>query len=152
MFYNNAHMYDLRPPPPGRESITIGYVRKLRVEYLGNIDMVFSRVYGTSGSRSSMFCMSRVLVLTYTAVQRTHLIISDASRTHIMGTCLTFPRSSSGSSARATRLTARSIGGRPRQNSMFANNLRRQLHHPIPPPPRTIPSLSSHCMSSFSGV
>ena len=29
------------------------------------------------------------------AVQRTHLIVSDASGTHIIGTILTFPRSSS---------------------------------------------------------
>ena len=38
------------------------------------------------------------------AVQRTHLIVSDASGTHIIGANLTFPRCGSGSYSRATRL------------------------------------------------
>ena len=58
------------------------------------------------------------------AVQRIHLIVSDASGTHIIGENLTFHRSSSGSYLRATRLPAGTVGAR-----------RRQLRHPVPPPP-----------------
>lgn len=74
------------------------------------------------------------------AVQKMHLITSDALGTNIVGTGLTFPRESSGSSARATRLIARSIGGTPGQNRKLANNLLRQLRHPDPPPPQAVPS------------
>ena len=44
------------------------------------------------------------------AVQATYLIVSDASGTHIIGPNLTFPRSSSGSHLRATRLPAGTVG------------------------------------------
>ena len=73
------------------------------------------------------------------AVQRTHLIVSDASGTHIIGANLTFPRSSSGSYLRATRLSAGTVGARRRQGDMRVTNLLRQLGHPIPPPPQEIP-------------
>ena len=68
------------------------------------------------------------------AVQRTHLIVSDASGTHIIGANLTFPRSSSGSYLRATRLPAGTVGARRRQGEMHATNLLRHLRHPVPPP------------------
>ena len=74
-------------------------------------------------------------------VQRTHLIVSNASGTHIIGANLTFLRISSGSCLRATRLPASTVGARRRQGDMPATNLLRQLRHPIPsaagnPPPR----------------
>ncbi|CAM9536611.1 unnamed protein product, partial [Ascophyllum nodosum] len=69
------------------------------------------------------------------AVQRTHLIVSDASDTHIIGENLTFPRSSSGSYLRVTRLPAGTVGARRRQGGIHATNLLRQLRHPVPPPP-----------------
>ena len=68
------------------------------------------------------------------AVQRTHLIVSDASGTHIIGANLTFPRSSCGSYLRATRIPAGTVGARRRQGEMHATNLIRQLRHPVPPP------------------
>ena len=34
-------MYDVRPAPSGRESITIGDGRRLRIEYVGNINITF---------------------------------------------------------------------------------------------------------------
>lgn len=36
MTHNKDNVYDLRPSPAGRETITIGDRRKLRVEYMGN--------------------------------------------------------------------------------------------------------------------
>ena len=73
------------------------------------------------------------------AVQRTHLIVSDASGTNIVGANLTFPRSSSGSYLRATRLPAGTVEARRRQGDMRATNLLRQLGHPIPPPSQEPP-------------
>lgn len=34
-------MYDIRPPPPDREAITIGDRRRLKVEYIGSMDTEF---------------------------------------------------------------------------------------------------------------
>ena len=69
------------------------------------------------------------------SVQRTYLIVSYPSGTHIIGDNLTSPRSSSGSYLRATRLPAGTVGPRRRQGEMRATTLLRQLRHPVPPPP-----------------
>ena len=69
------------------------------------------------------------------SVQRTYLIVSDASGTHIIGENLTSPRSSSGSYLRATWLPAGTVGARRRQGEMYATTLLRQLRHSVPPPP-----------------
>lgn len=37
----SCHMYHISLPLPGREEITIGDKRRLRVEYVGNTDAVF---------------------------------------------------------------------------------------------------------------
>ena len=34
-------MYNASPPPPGRETITIGNRRRIKVEYFGNMDVIF---------------------------------------------------------------------------------------------------------------
>ena len=34
-------MYNARPPPPGRETITIGDRRRIKVEDIGNMDVIF---------------------------------------------------------------------------------------------------------------
>ena len=83
------------------------------------------------------------------AVQRTHLIVSDASGTHIIGENLTFPRSSSGSYLRATRLPAGTVEARRRQGDMRATNLLRQLTHPIPRPPQEIPPRRNMCATGL---
>ena len=73
------------------------------------------------------------------AVQRTRLVVSDASGTHIIRANLKFPRSSSGSYLRATRLPAGTVGARRRQGDIRATNLLRQLRHPVPPRPQEVP-------------
>ena len=92
-------MYNARPPPPGRETIMIGDRRRIKVEYIGNMDALF---HGKSDQRITLIDVAYVLDLGFDlyslhAVQRTRLIVSDASGTHIIGANMTFPRSSSGS-------------------------------------------------------
>ena len=99
-------MYNTRPPPPGRETITIGGRRRVKVEYIGNMDVIF---HGKSDQRITLIGVAYVPDLGFNlyslhAVQRTHLIISDASGTHFIEANLTFPRCGSGSYLRATRL------------------------------------------------
>ena len=136
MTHDRTRMYNMRPPPPGRETITIGDRRRISVEYIGNMDVIF---HGKSDQRITLIDVAYVPDLGFNlyslhAVQRTHLIVSDASGTHIIGANLTFPRSSSGSYLRATRLPAGTVGARRRQGEMHATNLIRHLRHPVPPP------------------
>ena len=83
------------------------------------------------------------------AVQRTHLIVSDASGTHIIGTNLKFLRSSSGSYLRATRLPAGTVGARTRRGDMHATHILRQLRHSVPPPPQEIPPPRNICVTGM---
>ena len=114
MTHGRTRMYNARPPPPGRETITIGDRRRIRVEYIGNMDVIF---HGKSDQRITLIDVVYVPDLGFNlfslhAVQRTHLIVSDASGTHMIGANLTFPRSSSGSYLRPTRLPAGYVGGK----------------------------------------
>ena len=141
MTHDRTGMYNVRPPPPGRETITIGDRRRTEVEYIGNMDVIF---HGKTGQRIPLIDVAYVSGLGFNlyslhAVQRTHLIVSNASGTHVIGANLTFPRSSSGSYLRATRLPAGTVGARRRQGDMHATNLLRQLRHLIPSPPQEIP-------------
>ena len=129
-------MYIARPPPPGRETITIGDRRRINVEYIANMDVIF---HGKSDQRITLIDVAYVPDLGFNlyslhAVQRTHLIVSNASGTHKIGENFTFPRSSSGSYLRATRLPAGTVGARRRQGEMHATNFLRHLRHPVPPP------------------
>ena len=144
-------MYNARPPPPGRETITIGDRRRIEVEYISNMDVIF---YGKSDQRITLIDVAYVPDLGYNlyslhAVQRTHLIVSDASGTHIIGGNVTFTRSSSGSYLRATRLPAGAVGARRRQGDMRATNPLRQLGHPITPPPQEIPPRRNMCATGL---
>ena len=137
-------MYNARPPPPGRETITIGARRRIKVEYIGNMDVIF---HGKSDQIITLIDVAYVPGLGFNlyslhAVQRTHLIVSDASGARIVEANLPFPRSSSGSYLRATRLPAGTVGARRRQGEMHATNLLRQLRHPVPPPSSL--SITSH--------
>ena len=41
MTHDRTRIYNVRPPPPGRETITIGDRRRIKVEYIGNMDVIF---------------------------------------------------------------------------------------------------------------
>ena len=51
MTYDRTRMYDARPPPPGRETITIGDRRRIKVEYIGSMDVIF---HGKSDQRITL--------------------------------------------------------------------------------------------------
>ena len=136
MTHDRTRTYNARPPPPGRETIPIGDRRRIKVEYIGNMDVIF---HGKRDQRFTLIDVAYVPDLGFNlysmhAVQRTHLIVSDASGTHIIGANLTFPCSSSGSYLHATWLPAETVGARRRQGEMHATNLLRHLRHPVLPP------------------
>ena len=86
----------------------------MKVEHIGKMDVTF---HGKSDQRIALIDVACVPGLGFNlfslyAVQRTHLIVSNASGTHTIGEKLTFPRSSSGSYLRATRLPAGTVVAR----------------------------------------
>ena len=151
MTHDRSIIYNVRHPPTGREIITIGDCRKIKVEHIGNMDVIF---HGKTDQRITLIDVAYVPSLGFNlyslhTVQRTHLTVSDASGTHIVGENLTFPRSSSGLYLRATRLPAGTVGARRRQGDMRAINLLRQLRPPVPPPPQEIPPPRNMCATGM---
>ena len=147
MTHDRTRIYNVRPPPPGRETITIGDRRGIKVEYIGNMDVVF---HGKSDQRITLIDVAYVPGLGFNlyslhAVQTTHLIVSDASGTHIIGANLAFPLNNNGSYLRATWILAGTVGARRSQEAFCAANLLRQLRHPIPPPPQEMPPHRNMC-------
>ena len=57
MTHDRTRMYNMRPPPPGRETITIGDRRRVSVEYIGNMDVIF---HGKSDQRITLIDVAYV--------------------------------------------------------------------------------------------
>ena len=79
--HDRTRIYNVRPPPAGRETITIRDRRRIKVEYIGNMDVIF---HGKSDQRITLIDVADVPGLginlnSLHAVQRTHLIVPDAS-------------------------------------------------------------------------
>ena len=119
MTHDWTRLYNLRPPPPGRGIIMIGNRHKLKVEYVENPDVIF---HGQTDQRIALIDVVYVPGLGFNlnylhAVLITHLIVSDVSGTHIIGTnsdvppqqlriifaCYPAPRRDGRSEKRATR-------------------------------------------------
>ena len=151
MTHDRIRIYNMRPLPLGRETNTIGDLRRIKVEYIGNMDAIF---HGKTDQRITLINVAYAPGLGFNlyslhVVLRPHLRVSDASGTHIVGANLTFPRSSSGSYLRATRLPAGTVEPRRRQGDMRATNLLRQLRHPIPRPPQEILPRRNMCATGL---
>lgn len=80
------------------------------------------------------------------AVQRTNIVISDASGVHIIGTNVMSSRNSSGSCLCAPLLPTRTVGAKRKAESTNANDI---LRHPVSPSPSE--TLSNICMVTVSG-
>ena len=98
MTHDRIRTYNARPPPPGRETITIGDRRRIKVEYIGSMDVIFHEKTDQRITLTGVAYIPGLKLNLYSlhTVQRTHLIVSDASGTHIIGENLTFPRSNGG--------------------------------------------------------
>ena len=55
--HDRTRIYIVRPPPPGRETITIRDRRKIKVEYIGNMDVIF---HGKSDQRITLIDVAYV--------------------------------------------------------------------------------------------
>ena len=138
MAHDRTRLYNVRPPSPGCETIMIGDRRKIEVDYIGNMDVIFHRKTDQMVKLVDVAYVPGLGFNLYSlrAVQKTHLIVSDASGTHTIGKRLTFPHSSGRSYLRAAWLPPETLEVRRRQGDMCATNLSRQSQHPVPPPPQ----------------
>ena len=57
MTHDRTRVYNVGPPPPGRETITIGDRRRIKIEYIGNMDVNF---HGKSDQRITLIDVSYV--------------------------------------------------------------------------------------------
>ena len=57
MTHDRTRLYALRPPPPGREAITIEDRRKLKIGCVGNINVIF---HGYTDERITLIDVSYV--------------------------------------------------------------------------------------------
>ena len=120
-----SKMYCVRPPLSDRQRAITSDGTRLRVEYIGNIDVLF---HGRSEEQITLIDASYVTDLkfvffSFNKAQQTHVIILDAAGAHIMGSYLTFPCEKSGSYFRATRLAPGTVGAKPRMNRALASQI-----------------------------
>ena len=54
---DGARLYNVRSPTPGRKTITIGDRRKVKAEYIGNMDVVF---HGQTDERITLIDIANV--------------------------------------------------------------------------------------------
>lgn len=136
MRHNNANMFDIRPVPSSRKVIKIGDRCRLRVKYIGSMDVVFHGYMDKKTTLLTGCCYVTGLgsdLYSLHTFQRTNLIISDASGAQIIGNDKAFPFNSIASYLRANHFPAKTVGAK--WKAMYAYGILRQLRHPVPPPP-----------------
>ena len=136
-----SKMYCMRPPHfDQKEVITSdGF---LKVECVGNIDVIF---HGRSAESITMIDVSYVPDLKFNLfsfhkAQQTHVIFLDAGGAHIMEKNITFPCEKGGSYLSATRLTAGTVGAKPRTNRALVSQISTPLCSCVPSFPPSVPS------------
>ena len=129
-----SKMYCMRPPHFDPKEVITSNGTKLKVECIGNIDVSF---HGRSDEPITMIDVSYVPDLKFNLfsfykAQQTHVIILDAAGAHIMRKNITFPCEKGGSYLRATRLTAGTVGAKPRTNRALASQISTPLCSCVP--------------------
>ena len=99
-------IYCLRLPPSDQREVTTSDGTRLRVEDVGNIDVVFHRRSNEPITLCDVWYVPGLIfnLFPFHKAQHTHAIILDAVGAHIEGENLTFPWEKSGSYLRARRV------------------------------------------------
>ena len=98
MTNDTSKMYCVRPPTFNQKEVTTSDGTRLKVDCVGNIDVVF---HGRIEERITLCDVSFVTglkfnIFSFHKAQHTHVIILDAAGAHIMGENRTFPCDKSG--------------------------------------------------------
>ena len=150
-----SKMYCMRPPHFDQKEVITSNGTRLKVECVGNIDVIF---HGRSDEPITMIDVSYVPDLKFNLfsfykAQQTHVIILDAAGAHIMGKNITFPCEKGGSYLRATRLTAGTVGAKPRTNRALTSQISTPLCSCVPSfPPSVSRSSQVSSASKVSGT
>ena len=148
---NDASKMYCETPPSDQRGVVTSDGTRLRVEHIGNIDVLF---HGRSEEQITLIDVSFVPGLKFNLfsfhkAQQTHAIILDAAGVHTMGKNLTtFPCKRSGSYLRATRLAPGSVGAKPRTNRALASQISAPLSSCVPSFPPSVPSISQFSSAS----
>ena len=150
-----SKMYCMRTPHFDQKEVITSDGTRLKVEYIGNIDVIF---HGRSDEPIIMIDVSYVPdfkfnLFSFHKAQQTHVIILDAAGAHIVGKNLTFPCERGGSYLRATRLVAGTVGAKPRTNRPLVSQISTPLLSCVSSfPPSVLSSLQVSSASNVSGT
>ena len=144
-----SKMYCVRRPPSDKREVITGDGTRLKVQCVGNIDVVF---HGRSEEQITLCDVSYVPDLIYffslRKAQQTHFIILDAAGAHIVGKNITFPCEKSGSYMRVTRLAPGTVGAKPRTNRALASQISAPLSSCVLSCPPSVPNSSRFSSAS----
>ena len=130
-----SKMYCVRPLFPDQGEVTTSDGTRLRVECVGNINVVF---HGRNDEPITLCDVSyvpdlRFNLFSFHKAQETHVIIfSDATGAHTVGENLIFLSEKSGSYLRASRLAPGTVGAKPRTNRTLASQISAPLNRCVP--------------------
>ena len=146
-----SSMYCVRPFPSDQREVTSSDGIWQRVEYVGNINVVF---HGRSDEPITLCDVSyvqglRFNIFSFQKAQQTHVIILDTVVVHIVGKNLTFPCEKSGSYLRASRLTPGTVEEKARTNRALASQISTPLSSCVLPSSQSVPTRAFQTFQGF---
>ena len=150
-----SKMLCVRPPLPDQREVTTCDGTRLRVECVGNIEVV---CHGRSDEPIRLCDVSyvpdlRFNLFSFHNAQQTHVINLDAAGAHIVGENLTLPCEKSESYLRASRLAPGTVGAKPRTNRPLASQISARLSRCVPYcPPSALNSYDFWVRRRFWGL
>ena len=128
-------MYDTRRPSPHRSRIILGDESIKKVQFVGNIDLVFhSRTdYPVTLHDVSFVPDLGFKLFSFHVVQEKHEIILNKTGAHLLDGRLVFPRRCNGSSLHATRVLTGGNVNASTASATFVEPLPTVLTDPLPP-------------------
>ena len=145
-----SKMYCARPPPFDQKEVIASDGTRMKVEYVGNIDVIFPGRRDEPITLCDVSCVPdlKFNLFSFHKAQQTHVIILDAVGSYIMGGNLTFHCEKSGSYMRATRLAPGTVGAKPRTNRALASQISAPLNSCVPFFSPSVPSSSQFSSAS----
>ena len=155
MTRNADMMYDTRPPSPHRSRIILGNGSIRKVQFVGKLDLVFhSRTDHPVTLHDVSFVPDLGLNLfSFHVFQEKHEIILNKTGAHLLNCRLVFPRRSSGSSLRATRVMPAGHASASNALATFEDPPSPAQHSSVTSPAAHETSrMSSSCRTSNAGA
>ena len=139
-----SKMYCVRPSLSDQREVTTSDGTRMRVEYVGDIDVVF---HGRSDEPIALCDVSYIMdsrfnLFSFHKAQQAHGIILYAAGEHIVRKSLTFPCEKSRSYLRGSRLAPGTVGAKARTNRALASQISTPLSSCVPSCSPRVPNIS----------